>query len=66
MKAARSDGGYIFHGGCNGCTQPLKVCPTCCYMEPDWSLPNKNPAAIKAANEREVMKKHARLAMENA
>lgn len=56
MMATRPDGGYVFHGGCNGCTQPLHVCPTCQYMEPDWSLPDRNPVNAEREKEKQAMK----------
>ena len=53
MKAKRPGGGYIFHGGCDGCTQHMSVCPSCQYMEADWTLPDMNPA-----HETEKQEKH--------
>lgn len=46
---------YLFHGGCCGCTNNLDVCPTCQYMLPDWSLPDKNPVNIKHKQEEDDM-----------
>lgn len=59
MKAKRPNGGYIFHGGCHGCTNPLSVCPGCMYMEPDWDLPDLNPAHERAHATRSKMKARA-------
>ena len=63
MKAQRPDGGYVFHGGCDGCTQPLSVCPTCCYMKPDWNLPDRNPISIKEEKEKQAMMELANITM---
>lgn len=52
----RNDGGYSFHGGCIACTQRLNVCAGCCYMEPNWDLPNMNDMHIKERQERSLMK----------
>jgi len=43
FKAIRPDGGYVFHGGCDGCTNLIRRCPGCMYMEPNWNLPDLNP-----------------------
>lgn len=31
-----------FHGGCNGCSNELSICPDCMYFNCDWSLPDLN------------------------
>lgn len=62
MKATRPDGGYVFHGGCGGCTQPLEICPACCYMGPNWSLPDQNQAHKLEEDERQSMMDMARAA----
>lgn len=36
-----------FHGGCQGCTNELSVCPSCQYMNLKWNLPDKNPINAK-------------------
>lgn len=54
-KATRPNGEYVFHGGCDGCTEPLQVCPGCKYMRPDWNLPDLNPAHIEQGKEKEAM-----------
>lgn len=59
MQAKRTDGGYVFHGGCNGCTQPLHICPKCQYMEPNWELPCMNPEANEKRQQKQEMKKRA-------
>ena len=41
---------FIFHGGCHGCENTIDVCPTCQYMEADWTLPNRNTQDIAEAN----------------
>ena len=51
---SRPDGGYIFHGGCHDCVQPLHRCPDCRYMEPNWDLPNLNPPPPKTAEQVKV------------
>ena len=56
MKATRPNRGYIFHGGCDGCTNKLEVCPTCRYMEPNWNLPDMNPVHIEEVKEKQKMK----------
>jgi hypothetical protein len=56
MEAKRYNGGYIFHGGCNGCTNHISICPGCMYMEPNWDLPDLNPVNIKKDKERQAMK----------
>lgn len=54
--------GYRFHGGCVDCDNDISVCPSCRYMEPDWSLPTMNPKEIKINKERSRMKSAAYLA----
>lgn len=51
--------GYLFHGGCIGCTNSLAICPACQYMEPNWSLPDLNPKTKNEKEKRELMKKLA-------
>lgn len=52
--------GYIFHGGCCDCeNEDLSVCAGCCYMEPDWDLPDKNKVALRRERERGIMKHRA-------
>lgn len=58
-----SRNGYIFHGGCQGCNQPLRICPTCCYMEPNWDLPSRNPQDIEREAIKAEMIQKARHAM---
>ena len=37
---------YVFHAGCNGCTQQVEKgvdhCVKCCYFDSDWHLLNLN------------------------
>lgn len=58
--------GFIFHGGCIGCENPLSVCPDCRYMLPDWNLPDKNTVSPEREKARKRMISLARLSkMEN-
>ncbi len=65
MKAERPNGGYIFHGGCHGCTNPIQNCPDCRYMLPNWNLPDLNPYSIGLEKEREAMISLARTTKKN-
>lgn len=60
MKAVRPTGLYVFHGGCDGCPNGMEVCPTCQYMEADWSLPVQNPIELKQEREAKDMANLAR------
>lgn len=63
-KVSRVNGGYIFHGGCNGCEAPEdnSRCPGCRYFECDWNKPDLNDGHKREAEIREQVKKDARLA----
>ena len=60
MRAIRPNGGYVFHGGCSGCDNDISICPTCKYMEPNWSLPDRNPVNIRSQEEKIAMMEFAR------
>lgn len=60
VKAQRPNGGYVFHGGCDGCPNDLSICPTCCYMEANWRLPSKNPVEIERDKKRAEMRRLAK------
>lgn len=53
---------YHFHGGCEGCTNPLRMCPGCQYMEANWDLPDLNPVHVEQAKEKTMWRRKARAA----
>jgi hypothetical protein len=62
FSAKRPNGQYVFHDGCDGCPNDLSICPSCCYMERNWDLPDRNPVNIAMERERWEMIKKAKAA----
>jgi len=61
MKNHKKDdgNGFMFHGGCMGCTNDISVCPGCQYMEANWDLPDLNPVNIEEEERKDRLRMFA-------